>query len=98
MTHKKYRNHVNFPSLNALICRVLARFARFTVSVKIVKNVTELANRGKTGQVDAVKSSKNVVGIGEFYYSGILAKILLVLFKFNLYLFVPTLLPIQFYC
>ncbi len=34
--------------------------------VEIVKNVTGLANRGKTGQVDAVKSSKNVVGIGGF--------------------------------
>lgn len=37
--------------------------------MEIVKNVTKIANRGKTGQVDAVKSSKNVVGIGEFYYS-----------------------------
>ena len=70
VAHEKYRNHVNFPSLNALICRVLARFARFGFFVGIVKNVTKLANRGKTGQVDAVKSSKNVVGIGGFYYSG----------------------------
>ena len=76
----------------------MAGFAGFAFSVEIVKNVTKVAKRGKTGQVDAVKSSKNVVEIGAFYYSGILEKILLVLFKFNLYLFVPTLLPIQFYC
>lgn len=69
---KKYRNHVYFPSYNALIFRVLARFAEFTLSMEIVKNVMETAHRGKTGQVDAVKSSKNVVGIGEFYYSAVL--------------------------
>lgn len=57
-----------------------------------------MANWGKTGHIDSVNRSKNVVGIGVFYYCGILEKILLVLFKFNLYLFVPTLLPIQFYC
>ncbi len=56
-----------------MICRVLARFAEFSFMVEIVKNVTGLANRGKLGQVDAVKSSKNVVGIGGFYYCGILA-------------------------
>ena len=56
-----------------MICRVLARFARFAFSVKIVENVTKMANRGKTGQVDAIKRSKNVVGIGGFYYCGILA-------------------------
>lgn len=43
--------------------------------MEIVKNVTELANRGKTGQVGSVNRSKNVVGIGAFYYCGILAKI-----------------------
>ena len=45
------------------------RFARFEISVKIVKNVTEMANRGKTGHIDSVNRSKNVVGIGDFYYS-----------------------------
>ena len=34
--------------------------------MEIVKNVTKMANRGKTGQVDAVKRSKNVVEIGGF--------------------------------
>ena len=70
---RKVFYHVYFPSWNALICRILARFARFGFFVQIVKNVTKLPNRGKTGQVDAVKSSKNVVGIGEFYYCGTLA-------------------------
>ena len=37
VTHKKYRNHVYFSSYNALICRVLARFARFAFSLEIVK-------------------------------------------------------------
>ena len=41
--------------------------------MEIVKNVTELANRGKTGHIDSVNRSKNVVGIGGFYYCGILA-------------------------
>ena len=68
MADKKYQNHVYLSSLNALICRVLARFARFVFSVAIVKNVTEMANRGKTGQVDAVKRSRNW---GGFYYCGI---------------------------
>lgn len=37
--------------------------------MEIVKNVTETANRGKTGHIDSVNRSKNVVGIGGFYYS-----------------------------
>ena len=45
----------------------------FEISVEIVKNVTKIANQGKMGPVDAVKRSKNVVEIGGFYYSGILA-------------------------
>lgn len=40
--------------------------------MEIVKNVTEMANRGKTEHIDAVNRSKNVVGIGEFYYCGFL--------------------------
>ena len=68
MANEKYRNHVNFPSCNALICRVLELLAEFDFFVGIVKNVTKLLNRGKTGQVDVVKSSKNVVGIEGFYY------------------------------
>jgi len=34
--------------------------------VEIVKNVTKMANRGKTGYIDSVNRSKNVVGIGDF--------------------------------
>jgi len=41
--------------------------------VEIVKNVTKMANRGKTGHIDSVNRSKNVVGIGGFYYCCILA-------------------------
>ena len=39
-------------------------------SVEIVKNVTKMPNRGKTGHIDSVNRSKNVVGIGGFYYCG----------------------------
>ena len=70
---EKYLSHNLFLSQNAPICRVLARFAGFAFSVEIVKNVTEMANRGKTGHIDSVNRSKNVVGIGGFYYCGILA-------------------------
>lgn len=58
-----------------MICRVLARFAGSEIFTEIVKNVTEIANRGKMGHIDSVNRSKNVVGIGGFYYCGILAKI-----------------------
>lgn len=54
----------------------LARFAEFAFSVEIVKNVTEMANRGKTGHIDSVNRSKNVVGIGGFYYCGIFDKLI----------------------
>ena len=47
--------------------------------MEIVKNVTEMANWGKTGHIDSVNRSKNVVGIEGVYYSGILALILIVL-------------------
>ena len=67
---KEYFYHNKFSSWNALICRVLTRFAQFAFSVEIVKNVTKMANRGKTGHIDSVNRSKNVVGIGGFYYSG----------------------------
>jgi len=52
-----------------LICRVLARFADCSGSQKIVKDFTEKAKQGKMWQVEAAKRSKNVVGIGGFYYS-----------------------------
>ncbi len=41
---RKYRNHVYFSSLNALINCVLAQFAFF---VEFVKKVTKMAKRGK---------------------------------------------------
>ena len=47
--------------------------------MEIVKNIMEIANRDKTGHIDSVNRSKNVVGIEGVYYSGILALILLVL-------------------
>ncbi len=34
--------------------------------MEIVKNVTKMANRGKTWHIDSVNRSKNVVGIGVF--------------------------------
>ena len=67
---KKYFCHCGFSSFIALICRVLRRFARFVFSRKIVKNITELAKRGKMRRIEAVKRSKNVVKGGVFYYSG----------------------------
>ena len=48
--------------------------------------VQEIANRGKTRQVDAVKSSKNVVEIWGFYCCGILTQIIISLFFKSLYL------------
>ena len=56
-----------------MICRGLARFAWFVFFVEIVKNVTKMANRGKTWHIDSVNRSKNVVGIGGFYYCGYLS-------------------------
>ena len=53
-----------------MICRVLRRFARVVFCGKIVKNITELAKRGKMRRIEAVKRSKNVVKGGVFYYSG----------------------------
>ena len=70
VAHKKYLYHVGFSSFIALICRVLARFARFIFSRKIVKNITDLAKRGKMRHIEAVKRSQNVVKGGVFYYSG----------------------------
>jgi len=35
-----------------------------------------MANRGKTGHIDSVNRSKNVVGIGGFYYCGIFDKLI----------------------
>ncbi|MCM1500389.1 MAG: hypothetical protein NC124_18155, partial [Clostridium sp.] len=58
---EKYFCHVGFSSLIALICRVLARFARLIFFRKIVKNITDLAKRGKMRYIEAVKRSQNVV-------------------------------------
>ena len=67
---EKYFYHCGFSSFIALICRVLRRFARVVFCGKIVKNITDLAKRGKMRRIEAVKRSQNVVKGGVFYYSG----------------------------
>ena len=69
MADEKYFYHCGFSSFIALICRVLRRFARVVFCGKIVKNITDLAKRGKMRRIEAVKRSKNVVKGGVFYYS-----------------------------
>jgi hypothetical protein len=58
VAYKKYFYHYSFSSFIALICRVLRRFARVVVLRKIVKNITELAKRGKMRRIEAMKRSK----------------------------------------
>ncbi len=70
VAYKKYFCHCGFSSFIALVCRVLRRFARVVFCGKIVKNITELAKRGKMRRIEAVKRSQNVVKDGVFYYSG----------------------------
>ena len=70
VAYKKYFCHCGFSSFIALVCRVLRRFARVVFCGKIVKNITELAKRGKMRRIEAVKRSQNVVKGGVFYYSG----------------------------
>ncbi len=72
---EKYFYHCGFSSFIAVICRVLARFARVVFCGKIVKNITVSAKRGKMRRIEAVKRSQNVVKDGVFYYSGFSALI-----------------------
>ena len=70
MADEKYFYHCGFSSFIALICRVLRRFAWVVFCGKIVKNITDLAKRGKMRRIEAVKRSQNVVKDGVFFYSG----------------------------
>lgn len=69
MANKKDANHTGFPSVKGTICPVLPHFTGLIFKHILAKNMAEMANRGKTWQIEDVKSSRNVVKLRRFYYS-----------------------------
>ena len=68
VANKKDTNHSGFPSSKGTNCPVLPLFTDFFFEHILAKKGAEIANRCKTWQIVFVKSSKNVVKLGKFYY------------------------------